>query len=84
MTAVQNRLIGDLERTKKHLESLRVRKQMADLLNHLGMSDRPEVVAVRKAIEDKDPEAYSRAYHEVWPLSPGESTHSAARNCWHG
>ncbi len=64
MTAVQNRLIGDLERTKKHLESLRVRKQMADLLNHLGMSDRPEVVAVRKAIEDKDPEAYSRAYHE--------------------
>jgi very-short-patch-repair endonuclease len=64
MTAVQNRLIGDLERTKKHLESLRVRKQMTDLLNHLGMSDRPEVVAVRKAIEDKDPEAYSRAYHE--------------------
>ena len=64
MTAVQNRLIGDLERTKKHLESLRVRKQMADVLNHLRMSDRPEVVAVRKAIEDKDPEAYSRAYHE--------------------
>ena len=84
MTAVQNRLIGDLERTKKHLESLRVRKQMADVLNHLRMSDRPEVVAVRKAIEDKDRKRTRERTTSVWPLSPGESTHSAARNCWRG
>ena len=78
MTAIQDRLIGDLERTRGHLESLRLRKQMADIQDRLGSYSRPEVASLHRAIEDRDIEAYTRAYHDV-VAAAGRRQHALRR-----
>lgn len=62
VNGVRDQLIDRLQCTLDHLESLRLRKQMADFNARLGRFDRPEVGALRKAIQKRSPTDYSHAY----------------------
>lgn len=62
MEAVRLSLVGVLERTRDHLKSLVLKRQMGEVLSRLRMFDRPEVAALRKSLEDRSDEAYARSY----------------------
>jgi very-short-patch-repair endonuclease len=60
--AARLRLVSDLKRTRDHLKALVLNKRMGDIIGRLRTFDRPEVVALRKSLEEKNDEAYVQSY----------------------
>lgn len=74
---VRDRLLGELQRTRDNLSSLRVQKQVTAIVGSLKEFQGPEVEDIRGAITTRDADAYERAYHRL--LAAAERKQHAIR-----